>query len=153
MSLPLIFLCVSFPFSIGDILDELVIFIDRMGQVSLDLEGEGAARDVDRDDGLGVVVSPRMSTQCGVVVVAVDEQSSVALLRQIISGMGEDVDGLGCVDSEDLDDLSVDDAADLFCAGIHGACVRGCTEFAIFDELCCRERSLGRSEEHVGRSE
>ena len=77
----------------------------------------------------------------------------MALLRNSISRMREDVDGLGAIQPEDLDDLSVDDAADLFCAGIHGACVRGCTEFAIFDELCCRERSLGRSEEHVGRSE
>ena len=36
---------------------------------------------------------------------------------------------------------------------IHGACIRGCTELAIFDELCCSEPSLGRSEEHVGRRE
>ena len=40
--------------------------------------------------------------------------------------MGEDVDGLGCVESEDLEDLSVDDAADLFGADMHGACIGPC---------------------------
>ena len=92
-----------------------------------------------------------MSTQGGEVVVAVVEQSSGALPRHIISGMGEDVDGIGRVESEDLEDLSVDDAADLFGAGIHRVCIRPSTELATFDELCCRELSLGRSEEHVGR--
>ena len=146
---------VPFHFSIGDILDVLVTFVDFGGQVSLDLEGEGAARDVDRDDGLGVVVHYSVSTQGGVVVVAVDEhvQSSGALRRHIISGMGEDVDGIGCVESEDLEDLSVDDAADLCGAGIHRVCIRPSTELATLDELGCCERSLSRSEEHVGRRE
>ena len=82
---------------IGDILDVHVIVVDFGGQVSLDFEGESAARDRDRDDGLGVVVHCSVSTRGGVVVVAADEQSSGTLLRYIISGMGEDVDGIGCV--------------------------------------------------------
>ena len=72
-------------------------------------------------------------TQGGLVVVPVGEGPYGALLRQpgIISGIGEDVDGLRCVKPEDLEDLSVrvDAEADLFGAGIHGACIRGCTEF------------------------
>ena len=64
-----------------------------------------------------------------------------------------EVDDIGRVESQDLKDLSVGDAADLCGAGIHRVCIRPPTELVTFDELCCLKRSLGRSEEHVGRRE
>ena len=62
--------------------------------------------------------------------------------------MGGDVDGIGRVESEDLEDLSLDDAADLFGAGIHRACIRPPTELATFDELCWDNHQILNEKQH-----